>query len=227
MKYLKKFDTEEKMIAWQKSKDFASPNLVLVNNKINYNVQSLSGVFIEHIDGTLYRPNTWQDIGFANEKANGIAVIDERASFVVAKNALDNRFAWSSETDTLIDGVTTTNNSEEAKLDYNGYENTLKIGETDTIGAAYTCLNYLFPNGNTGYLPSVGEWYVLFDYIDDYISAVNLLGEAFADNGQIYWLSTQISEYQIWAYETYVNKLIVKLKSNYYYILPFTKLKLQ
>ena len=56
----------------------------------------------------------------------------------------------------LVECVTTLD-KQEALGDYNGYENTLEIVKTDTSGAAFNCASYVFPNGETGYLPAVGE----------------------------------------------------------------------
>ena len=57
-----------------------------------------------------------------------------------------------------------------AKLDFNGKENTDLIiealsgtndGYVDGAPAAEACVNYVFPNGQTGYLGALGEWFTV------------------------------------------------------------------
>lgn len=197
MKYLKKFDTESEVFMLN------MPNVVLVGdtNKVLYNVDS-TGVYIQHIDGSLYNKDVWSAKGFANTEANGVAVVDKDATFVVALKTIGAAIPWS-KTANLIDGIFTTTNNTEAFTDLDGLKNTDLIASIDTNSAAYKCKEYTFPNGKKGYLPSAGEFNILWKYITDVDEALSVLGTssiiptstAYDTN---YWLSTQASETNAW-----------------------------
>lgn len=115
-----------------------------------------NGVYIQHIDSKLYTADEWTAKGYANEDANGVAVIADEAKFVIAKNDLG-QMAWSSNTSSLVKGILATTDSATAITDFAGYDNTQLMLATDTSGAGYSCANYTFPNGKKGYLPALGE----------------------------------------------------------------------
>jgi hypothetical protein len=171
MKYLKEFENEADV------KVFVKPNVVLANDTGNvlYNVEPVKGVFIQHIDGTLYTTSQWTSEGFSNDLANGVAVCNGEVAFVMAKKVYT-YIEWSSDTTTLIDGVTTTEDKDVAKADFAGKENTKAILKTDTSEAAYRCGNYVFPNGQKGYLPALGELCAAMEYGDEVWDALTLLG---------------------------------------------------
>lgn len=162
MKYLKEFENEADVQV------YVQPNVVLANDtgKVLYNVEPVQGVFIQHIDGKLYTTSQWASEGFSNDLANGVAVCNGEVAFVMAKEVYSS-IEWSSDTTTLIDGVTTTEDKDVAKADFAGKENTKAILKTDTSGAAYRCANYVFPNGQKGYLPALGELCALAEFDDD------------------------------------------------------------
>lgn len=118
----------------------------------------VNNAFIQHIDGTLYTGDQWIAKGFGIDKSNGVALINEDAniSFVISKEAIGN-MPWSSIPDTLIEGVTTTTNWDEAILNREGVKNTELIAAVDPESAAAACANYTFPNGQKGYLLTPGE----------------------------------------------------------------------
>lgn len=186
MKYLRKFNTEADVMM------FVHPNVVLVTGegKVDYNVPMPNGVFIQHIDGNLYTAEQWTEKGFTNDEANGVAVLDTAAKFVIYKENQRNTVQWSPDTTTLIEGVTT-GSSSVAKADYNGAANTAAIVATGTGGAAYICSNKQFPNGQKGYLPAVGEMLVAYNYKSDVDIAMALIGGDELSGGS--WSSTQRS----------------------------------
>lgn len=223
MRNLRKFKTETDMVAWQKGINYVSPNLVLCDHIVYYNIPSLSGVFIQHVDGTLYRMNEWTEKGFDNTEANGIAVVDHRASFVLAKEGLSGSATWSSDMSNEIEGVTTTSKKSEAIVDYRGYENTLEIAKTDTIGCAYLCVNYSFPNGATGYMPAAGEWNIVLENWDDVNSAMTIIDVPKLQFGKCYWTSTQANASSAWIARGV--EISSNIKNQSWSVHPLTKLE--
>lgn len=191
MKYLRKFETEADALM------FVKPNVVLVGDtgSVLYNVDS-SGVYIQHIDGSLYTTDEWTVGGFSNDVANGVAVIDANALFVIAKTQISSSMAWSSNTGTLVEGVLTATDSTTAKTDYAGAANTALIAAIDTSKAAYSCANFEFPNGQKGYLPALGEWAVAYNNKTAIDAAMTLIGGT-AISGA-HWSSTQFSATYAW-----------------------------
>lgn len=225
MIYLKKFETDTEKDTWQKSPDHVFPNTIFVHSTTNveYNIPSLRGVFIQHTDGTLYRTDEWRAKGFANDAANGIAVVDHRASFVIAKEALGGNATWSSDMINKIEGVTSTFKEEDARADYRGYENTLEIAKTDTKGCAYLCVNYSFPNGVAGYMPAAGEWDIVLENWDAINSAMTIVGASVLQTGMYYWTSTQYNNSSAWIARDF--KITPNLKNYGWWVRPFTKLE--
>jgi hypothetical protein len=191
MKYLRKFNTEADVMM------FDSPNVVLVadSGKVMYNVPSPKGVYIQHINGGLFTTDAWTAGGFANDEANGVAVISDNAKFVIAKTSLG-KMAWSSDTSNAVEGVMLTNESAIAGTDYAGAANTALIAVDDTSGAALACANFTFPNGANGYLPALGEWVDAYAYKADVDAAMILIGGAGISGS--HWSSTQYSATIAW-----------------------------
>lgn len=174
---------------------------------ISMNYVEAADVYIQHIDGTLYTPKDWASKGFANEKANGVAVVRPiSGSFVIAKESGPS-LAWGGYDTTITDIVTSTSLSV-AVLDNDGAGNTSKIieqlaGVTDSKGvtgapAAEYCAGYTFPNGKTGYLGALGEWKGVVDnfskiqmILDNYIGGDEMIFNS-------YWTSTQGSVSNSW-----------------------------
>jgi hypothetical protein len=170
MKYLRIYETKAEVDITTK------PNVVLVKdtNDLLYNAIA-SGVYIQHIDGKLYTTSKWTAEGFANSLANGVAVISEDASFVIAKSNASSS-VWLSNTTELIEGVTATTVYADANADFAGKQNTEKMIAAGTSGAAHACQAYIFPNGKKGYLPSLGEWQVFKQHKTEAENALKLIG---------------------------------------------------
>jgi hypothetical protein len=139
------------------------PNVTLVKEteKIYYVNKFPIGVYIQHINGALFTNDEWLEKGYDSSVANGIAIIDDAAQFVMSKTT--GMAAWSSDTTNNVEGLAALD-SANAKIDYKGYSNTQLILKTDTSGAAYRCSNYTFPNKLKGYLPSAGELLIAYKY---------------------------------------------------------------
>ena len=196
-----------------------------------------AGVYIQHVNGALYTESEWTAGGYANSDANGVAVLGGDASFVVAKTGQgvndDIDYGGYGKT---INGIATTTVEEEALLDFEGLNNTLKIidqlgGYTDSEGitgapAAEACASYTFPNGKKGYLPALGELYVLYNNISSVKTALSLVGGALYINIS-YWSSTQYSLNFGWTCYMSSGGISGAEKSDYYIqciVRPFTTL---
>lgn len=194
MKYLKKFETEADVMM------FVKPNVVLVEDtgSVLYNVDS-SGVYIQHVDGTLYTTDEWTAGGFTSDLANGVAVIDAACQFVVAKNLVSSSgVKWLPSY--LAEGVMTTTTMSIAETDYAGVENTAAIVATGiTSGAGISCADYTFPNGQKGYLPALGELVVFGKYRADIRAALSLIGGTLGSED--IWSSTQYDSTKAWEFE--------------------------
>lgn len=218
MKYLRKFETADELSAWQTGSEHVTPNVVLAadTKEVQYNVAAISGVFIQHIDGTLFTMAQWEEGDYGTSVANGVAVIDSAAKFVIAKEQISSSMAWSSNTSSLVDGVLATSDSTTAKTDYAGEANTALIAAIDTSKAAYSCANYEFPNGQKGYLPALGEWAVAYNYKADIVSAMSLIGGT-AISSSYHWSSTQSSATNAWIFSFPAGSAISTGKGGIYY----------
>lgn len=160
-----------------------------------------SGVFIQGISGTLYKETEWTK----QEAVNGIAVITENCSFVIAHRDIDESHIWSSAK-SLVSGVSVCNTMEEAIMDYNGQENTDSLIYNHEISvAAPLCNSYTFPNGSKGYLGSAGEWKAIADNFNEIDSALSKCNCQRMINS--YWTSTQKDADNGWYFE-YFSKTI-------------------
>lgn len=216
MKFLKKFETRNDVAVT------ALPNVVLIadSGEVLYNVQP-QGVFIQHIDGTLHAPSEWGGKGFSNEDANGVAVITDKASFVIAKAEYSAK--WYSTSFVLIDGIVTTTNVNAAMADFLGPANTAAILKVDESQGAYLCSNYIFPNGATGYMPAAGEMNVAFENKAMIDSALSIIG-ATAMTDKEYWTSTQSTTGNSWAMSWGSGTFRGIGKTSTIYVRPFTSL---
>lgn len=156
-----------------------------------------NGVYIQHINRKLYTTSEWESGAFSNDDANGVALITDNARFVIAKSQSTSS-AWSSSAYSLVDGILTTTDANVAKTDFAGYENTQLMLATDTSGAGYTCANYTFPNGDKGYLPSLGEFCEVILNISAINSALTLVGANEFIGFASYWTSTQGASDSAW-----------------------------
>lgn len=195
MKFLMKFDTKDDVVTR------VLPNVCYASatKSVLFNVEPLRGVFIQHIDGRLFTVDDWQNSGYSNELANGVAVVDDACDFVISKEQAS--AIWSSNTSSLVSGIITSNDSKIAKTDYSGRFNTENISKDSTNGAAYMCIHYTFPNGEKGYLPALGEWFVVEKYRSAIQEAMSMIGGTTItfQSTYYYWSSTQYDNKRAWA----------------------------
>lgn len=178
------------------------PNVVLIKDtaEVLYNVpRPLNGVYIQHVNGSLYTLNQWLEKGFTNALANGVALLDDSASFVISKEEVSFHY-WSSNYTEQIQGVKMTEAEDLALTDFAGKANTELMLETDTDGASYVCSNYRFPNGQkNGYLPALGELKVAYAHLDAINAALQAIGGTTIKGYA--WTSTQYSATMTWWFD--------------------------
>lgn len=193
-----KFATAEEYAAFVESGQMKRPNVSLVEEPFTtyYNKYISPGVFVQHVNGTLYTEADWTSGGFGNDEANGVAVVTDNARFVIAKSDLG-QMAWSSNTSTAVDGIMRTSDEATAKTDFAGYNNTQLMLATDTSGAGYSCANFTFPNGDKGYLPALGELNEAYANKSKIDSLMTKIGGAKLKS-EYYWSSTQYSSFESW-----------------------------
>ena len=154
-----------------------------------------AGVYIQHVDGSLYTETEWSDNGYTNSDANGVAVLSSEASFVIAKENVGSS-KWG-EMNKTITNITTSTSVDVAVLDMNGIKNTAEIINQDDAGfAAAACFSFTFPNGRKGYLPSLGEWNTAKNNSNNINSALTLIGGNTIVG--FYWSSTQYDWNTAW-----------------------------
>lgn len=201
MVYLKKFTTEDEYNSFKRSMAKNYVSLISSTGEVKYDKGVPKGVYIQHIDGNLYTTDDWTAGGFSNDLANGVAVVASQCGFVVAKTDISGSTTKWYSSEIAVDGLFTTADEAVALVDYNGVTNTQVIISQLSSGAAYSCANYEFPNGQKGYLPALGELAVMRDNITLVQSALGLIGGDSVRTGQSsnkYWSSTQGSDTNAW-----------------------------
>ena len=142
-----------------------------------------NGLYIQHVNGSLYTYDEWNNGRYADEKAEGVAIVSDSCSFVMAKENLASQYAFGGYGMTLA-GVQT--HDSDAMLDFNGRANTTAVisalkGKTDSKGiqgspAATAATEYQFPSGRYGYLGSAGEWQLVRENKNKVQRLSNLIG---------------------------------------------------
>ena len=184
------------------------------------------GVFIQHTSGWLFTAEEWTAKGFPNEEANGVAVSTEECAFVIAKDGVSDSMMWSSDIKNAVDGLEIVTSEREAKKDYNGKTNTQLMLATDKSGAGYSCDNFAFPNGQKGYLPALGEWYIAYQNKSAIEAVITLIGgTALYSGAKPYWSSTQYAANLAYSQSWNNGGAGTNYKNNTYYVRAFTILK--
>lgn len=194
-------------------KGYISPSAATVtmsstSNSIAMNYTEEVLVCIADTDGNLYSEEEWTASGKANDQAEGVCVMRSKSGgFIIAKeDTSSGSLAWGGYNKKVSEIVTTTAGSE-ASLDFYGEDNTKKIIEQlsgyassgGAIGApaAEACDAYLFPSGESGYLPALGEWIIAYNNKAAVNSVMSLIGGTAIENTS-YCSSTQYSSTRSW-----------------------------
>lgn len=199
-------------------------SLITRNISIIYK-ELVYGVFIQDISGNLYTEDEWD----GTQTVNGIAVSTEQCSFVMPHNYVTTYGVWSS-TLTLLNGITTTTDSSQAILDFDGKEQTDTIIQelgTGNAPVAEACKAYTFPNGQKGYLGAAGEWNVWNDNFSAISSACIKCGGVLPRHNMLL-TSTQYDKEDVYVSYSMNNELSISRSKKSYsednsYI-PFTVL---
>lgn len=142
------------------------------------------GCYIQDTTGKLWKAGAWN----GSATPNGVAVYDESCSFIIALGG-DKLLPINSKL--TSSSLTSYNTEETAKADFDGAWNTdillSDYGSVTTESAGY-CAAYTFPNGESGYLGSAGEWNIAFKYKDEIDAIMTLLGGDALKTS--YWTST-------------------------------------
>lgn len=181
------------------------------------------GIGILHVNGFVYDKESWSVLKLKNEDAVGVAVIDERGSFCIAKSDVSEDTKQWGEYGVLIDGVFTTTQNAMSQTDFDGEANTTKLDMSNPEYAGALCKSYKFDNGRTGYLPSHGELYLAYRNKKTINELLVFVGGDKIKNAW-YWSSTQFSAYYAW--DVYFNDgtLGHDFKVNFNYVRAFSAL---
>lgn len=155
------------------------------------------GVYILDVDG-FYTP--WREWKSDDSKAVGVAIIDNKASFMMGLSDVASQ-KWA-DVNTEVSGVVTSHNKPEVFNDVFGYSNTEKIIAQlgDRAKAANACKAVIYKNGIHGYLPSMGEWKIAFNYFYEVNSAIIACGGTSIPLYTDYWSSTQCPQKEAWEF---------------------------
>ena len=154
------------------------------------------GIYIYDTDGHFTLSENWDTAN--NSKVVGVYVGTENSKFIIALTSPDETYSWGNSVQ--VSGIVTSINQENAMKDYAGKLNTEKIIArlgTEAAAAAY-CRNYIFKNGNIGYLWSLGEAKEARNNISKINKAFATIGST-QFVGDFYWTSTQGDKDNAWA----------------------------
>ena len=175
------------------------------------------GVIIQGVSGRLYTKEEWS----FQEDSNGVAVVTENCRFVIAKENVKYEERWGGyNIDVGLKGML----SEQALKDYDGLGNTAKIiavvgntndGYRDGTAAGDTA-DYVFPNGQFGYLGAVGEWAAVGDNKNVVNEMLIVIGGS-QITAYPQWTST-LADLSLGNAYTWRNTLHTYEPKNYYYV---------
>lgn len=158
------------------------------------------GVYIMDINQMIFPKESWN----TSLKPSGIFVKTDRDSYCISLTEFYRTVKWGEKV--LVPNCFTSTERSKVKDDYNGRENTSAIVTKygDRNFAAKVCLDYQFPHGSYGYLPSIGEWYDVLENgdvrkIDECLLLVEgntLFNDGVSDHYK--WSSSQYDKGNAW-----------------------------
>lgn len=160
------------------------------------------GVYIQDTEGYFLTKTEW-DRGHNPAPANGIAVITEQHSFVIALEISYYAYFWgTTDYNPNISDVRTEAN---ARLDFSGKQNTVAFinANPDIYCLFKYCNEFIFPNGQNGYFASIGELCIIADNsveITEALRSANNYPYASIWQNDVVISSSQRGESQVWWY---------------------------
>ena len=183
---------------------------VTVNCGPDYDAIDEYGVGIMTVNGKFYLDSaSWINAG--SPTANGVAVSDGTHRFCIAKDKIKHVCSTNSYSDAeywggygiQVSGVTTVDDLDVARNDFNGVANTDAIVAnvcapdgcfTKTPwSAAGLCRQFIFPDGASGYLGACGEWGLVQNSRSKINTLLSAIGGSKIETSShpYYWSSTQ------------------------------------
>lgn len=177
---------------------------------------SIEGIYILDTDNSLITRSNWSIEN--NNKAVGVVVLLSKCQFVIAPTDSSSTQIWSKGgAQDVVPGVTTTTEPVMARTtDYRGAQNSSAIvaqyGDTSDYAAGW-CQNFLFKNGERGYLGSCSEWQEAYNNKAEIDTCMSLIGGT-AIATYYYWTSTQCDSSSSWSMHWNKSDLHKSLKSS-------------
>ena len=152
-----------------------------------------NGVYILHETLGLRAVEGWDTKD--NQGVIGVVIIDPRQDIVIAKNDSSLKLTWSKSKYDGTNGEKNVNKKlkrDEAKIDLQGERYAIRLRERiGNYPASDYCLS-LRDGGRKWYLPSAGQMFLIYDYINDVQNALIKVGGYPLRTGNIgYWTSTE------------------------------------
>lgn len=167
---------------------------VLKEAEVKPDYSTYRGVYIQSVDGWLYSATEWD----GSKEANGIAIQTDDVSIVLAlKDAYSRYCVWGTRSN--IAGVNNSDSTTTIKTYFNGESETdAIINNAANSTAATYCKNFIFSNGQHGYMGACGEWWTVLTYKTEVIEAINACGGTLP--AKDYWCTTeQVGSNRAWA----------------------------
>ena len=159
-----------------------------------------AGAGILHVNGQIYSASDWS---YSSSDAVGVVVSDGDHAFVIHPDR-EELLVWS---DIPYDiGVGFVKDRNEMIQDMDGIGHTqaildaLDFGYISSAPAAVFCSETIFANGESGYLPSSGEIYMMANYISGVNSCLSKIGGKKFGSKSSYSTSTQVSYSHMWIF---------------------------
>ena len=164
-----------------------------------------NGVYIAYVDGSVSQYDTL----VSGKTPLGVVLKTDEVSLLIhpTSNTEQSSLAWGIDRTTLIDGVTTTNDANVAKIDYKGHDNYEAILRSAVAGPAFAWIqdNIAFLDGSVAWLASCGEAELIRINRNSINTAMELIG-----GDKVFYVtstysmpsSTQASAGHHWAFDS-------------------------
>ncbi len=189
-------------------KNFSKVNLTDLNESFTHRVSRKrssdlvtdidypDGVYIFHETLGVRTVNEWNPED--NDGVVGVLVVEDDHKIVVALEDAPENLHWSKIYGLFNQSV---EDIKDAESDFNGEHHCLKFNSL-IFPAAYYCLHYK-KGGREWYLPSSGELWMIYRYLDEIQTALSVVGgqkliTTWDDGTPLYWSSTENSATNAW-----------------------------